>query len=346
MTNALHRTNAAIQGLKRNETINREAWCPTELVDHILPTIHTHSNFWNHSRPPTGSSEWITTYYTGEWLTSEPGLDIVFNGTDHYTIHLNTGIPARDLLAGIDNLVEVIITSNRLKIGWSVVHGKKTGQLKRELAAIDLNTDMEEEYREVFSKKMQRKQKSPNGTRNQAYALTDCPKREEDFGLQSTKVEFTPIKWTRERNKINYAPIYHPLDDAMPPLQVLDIPFPKSQVVDLTARKDLVIAPSRIGSGRGVYTLGNIPSGAVLMDYVDEAQEVISKKDICEGNRDTTFMYANHKTNTYINASNNTHSYCGLVNEALEDRNFNAIICESRDRNGRVRVYYMSTRDI
>lgn len=76
------------------------------------------------------------------------------------------------------------------------------------------------------------------------------------------------------------------------------------------------------------------------MDYEDEAKEIILKSNIIDGIRDTTYMYANHKTNRYINAFNNAHSYCRLINEALEDKNFNAIICETRDQHGKTRVFY------
>ncbi len=36
----------------------------------------------------------------------------------------------------------------------------------------------------------------------------------------------------------------------------------------------------------------------MIMDFVDEMMEVITKEDIGDGQRDTTYMYANHKTNT------------------------------------------------
>ncbi len=80
------------------------------------------------------------------------------------------------------------------------------------------------------------------------------------------------------------------------------------------------------------------------MDFIDETMEVLTKDDVCGGTRDTTYMYANHKTNTYINASNNQNSYCSIVNEALEDRHFNTIICESRDVDGNKWVYYKATK--
>jgi hypothetical protein len=57
-------------------------------------------------------------------------------------------------------------------------------------------------------------------------------------------------------------------------------------------------------------------------------------------------LYANYKTNTYINASNNKYSYCGLVNEAFEEKNFNTVICEQRDTKGNKRVFYKATRNI
>ena len=93
----------------------------------------------------------------------------------------------------------------------------------------------------------------------------------------------------------------------------------------------MLVAPSRIGDGKGVYTIGNIPMNAIIMDFIDETMEVLTKDDVCGGTRDTTYMYANHKTNTYINASNNKHSYCGIVNEALEDSKW---------------VYYKARRNI
>lgn len=49
---------------------------------------------------------------------------------------------------------------------------------------------------------------------------------------------------------------------------------------------------------------------------------------------------------TYTNASNNVHLYCELVNETLEDRNFSTIIYDSRDKHGRTKVFYKTTRNI
>lgn len=62
MKGALARIHEAMNGLKKNQPINKHSWCPTEAVMHLLPTINTKSNYWNHSRPPTGLYEWITTY--------------------------------------------------------------------------------------------------------------------------------------------------------------------------------------------------------------------------------------------------------------------------------------------
>lgn len=67
------------------------------------------------------------------------------------------------------------------------------------------------------------------------------------------------------------------------------------------------------------------------MNYVDEA-------------KNTTCIFANHKTNAYINASSNVHSYCGLVHEAFKDKNFNAIIYEVRDQHGR-KAFYMKQQE-
>ena len=40
------------------------------------------------------------------------------------------------------------------------------------------------------------------------------------------------------------------------------------------------------------------------MDFFDETNETITRDMILSGKRDTSYMYANHKTSTYIDAIN------------------------------------------
>ena len=343
MANALRRTTLAMKALKGYGKISQDSWCPTEMIDQILPTLQPSSNSWHHTRPPTGSPEWITTYYKKEWPIYLPSLDVIYNGLDHYTIHLNVGIRVSEISEGIDNLVDMITQRDNMKIGWNKIKGRKIpkAQLNNEITW--LADDNEIAHAGVSNKRTCRTPQSQPNSPSHGYAVTECDE------LKHQPHNTTPDKsttWLRAKTPINYASQYNQLDDSPPVGSVLDIPFPKDQQRDSTARKDLVFAPSRIGDGLGVYTLGNIPTGTRIMEYIDESMEVILKEDVCGNNRDTTYMYANHKTNTYINASNNKHSYCGLVNEALEDRHFNTIICESRDNDGKKVVYYKSRRNI
>jgi hypothetical protein len=185
---------------------------------------------------------------------------------------------------------------------------------------------------------------SPFNSPSRGYEIIECAELKQDPYRSVSKTENMRL---RIRTPINYAPMPKQLDDTPPTESVMDILLPKDQKEEPTSRKNLVFSPSRIGEGLGVCTLGSIPIGARIMDYVDESMEVISKEDVCNGSRDTTYMYANHKTNTYINASSDKHSYCGLVNKALEDnKHFNTIICESRDTNGNKWVHYKARRNI
>jgi hypothetical protein len=45
MTKAIKRTNEAIQNLKKKTRMNKHSWCPTEMVEYLIPTIHPNSNF-------------------------------------------------------------------------------------------------------------------------------------------------------------------------------------------------------------------------------------------------------------------------------------------------------------
>ena len=45
MANALMRVNETMNGLKRNQPINKHSWCPTEMIMHLLPSIHANSNY-------------------------------------------------------------------------------------------------------------------------------------------------------------------------------------------------------------------------------------------------------------------------------------------------------------
>ncbi len=234
----------------------------------------------------------------------------------------------KDIKEGIDNIVNEIISGSHTKAGWSTIRGQLISRTKKIPTVVDM-VDSDEDYKEVISKRNLRKSKNrsidPHG-----YKITEQNNKTKENANQKPEL-ITPSNITlRDNTNIDYAPAYHPLD-AIHPSLVPKIPFPKDQLEDPTSRKDLVFAPSGIGTGMGVYTLGNISKNTIIMEYVDELKEVIMKIDILDGVRDTTYIYANHKTNTYINASNNVHSYCGLVNEALEDKNFNAIIYETRD---------------
>lgn len=345
MKGALTRVQGTINVLKRSQPITKHSWCPTEIVAHLLPTIQVKSNYWNHSKPPTGSYEWISTYYNPTWLENEAGLDIVYNGLDHYTIQMNTRISPKEIKEGINNLVNEIINCRSIKDEWSTIRGQRISRMKKLPMVIDLASS-DEEFKEVISKRAQRNSRHKSQVGNNGYKKTEQNNsNKSNMGPNSDIV--TPYdRVLREPTEVNYAPEYHPLDDAFPPSMVPEIPFPKDQRKDQTSRKDLVFAPSRIGTGLGVYTLSNIPKGAVIMEYVDELKEVIMKRDILDGIRDMTYMYANHKTNVYINASNNVHSYCGLVNEALEDSNFNTVLCETRDKDGTLRVLFKAARNI
>jgi hypothetical protein len=57
MTNALKRTTLAMRALKSKGKISQESWCPTEMIEQLLPTIQHNSNFWHHSRSPAGSMD-------------------------------------------------------------------------------------------------------------------------------------------------------------------------------------------------------------------------------------------------------------------------------------------------
>ena len=117
------------------------------------------------------------------------------------------------------------------------------------------------------------------------------------------------------KEKINYAPKYHPQDDPLPIEEIEEIPFPKSHRNDDTSWKFLVIAKSRIGNGESVYTLTHIPANTVIMEYVNESADA-EKNDKKRTKVDNAYVYYNDITTTEIDATNNTYSYCGLVNEA------------------------------
>ena len=129
-----------------------------------------------------------------------------------------------------------------------------------------------------------------------------------------SKIKSSTHKLTVKRNEGKkepiYADIYNSQDDPIPESQIIEIPFPKTNHPnDSTAMKGLVIAPSRIGLGYGVYTLVSIPKDTIIMDFFDETNETITRDMVLSGIRDTSYMYANHKTSTYIDAINNKSSY-------------------------------------
>ena len=88
-------------------------------MEEILPTLHPNSRCWYHTRPPVRSAEWIATYFSRSWLSEEQGLDIVFNGSDHFTIQQNTEIERSEIEEGINNLIEVITKEYKIK-GYSI----------------------------------------------------------------------------------------------------------------------------------------------------------------------------------------------------------------------------------
>jgi hypothetical protein len=143
MANALNRTILAMKALKSKAKISQESWCPTEMIEEILPTIQKNSNFWHHSRPPSGSMNWITTYYKKDWNTPMPSLDVIYNGRDHYTIHLNVGIHDSEIEDGIDNLVDMIIKRDNMKIGWNKVIGMKASKSQQSNKIICLDNENE-----------------------------------------------------------------------------------------------------------------------------------------------------------------------------------------------------------
>jgi hypothetical protein len=84
MEESKSRSLRAIDNLNNGRKMEKEAWCTNTMVMDLLPTLHPNANFWNHSIIPLRSPYWITTNFTGCWLTEPPGQDVVFNGTDHF----------------------------------------------------------------------------------------------------------------------------------------------------------------------------------------------------------------------------------------------------------------------
>ena len=108
LANSLSRVLKTIESLQNGRKIDTSQWCPTEIMEEILPTLHPNSRCWYHTRPPVRSNEWISTYFSNSWLLEDLGLDVVFNGIDHFTIQQNTEIERSELVEGINNLIEVI----------------------------------------------------------------------------------------------------------------------------------------------------------------------------------------------------------------------------------------------
>ena len=75
--------------------------------------------------------------------THTPSLDIIFNGSNHYTIHLNVGIPESEISEGIDNLVDMITKRDNMKIGWNKITGQKISQTSLNNEIIWLDHDNE-----------------------------------------------------------------------------------------------------------------------------------------------------------------------------------------------------------
>ncbi len=86
----------------------------------------------------------------------------------------------------------------------------------------------------------------------------------------------------------------------------------------------------------------DIPPGTILMEYHDERSRMQSVTEIRQ-RTDTQYTYHNHNRNILINTSQNEASYCGYVNEADTNIQFNTRFIEQTTA-GVVRVYFQSTR--
>lgn len=141
------------------------------------------------------------------------GYDIVFNGSDHFTTQMNTEIDRHEILEGIDNLIEAITRKYRIKGDWTVKHGmRNTAKTTSTIEKVSSNSEEDEGYTEVVRRKKAKKQEQ----RGKNKEVTNAS-NEKNIVPRVVK----PLYSTREINlrmkeKINYAPKYHPLDDPLP----------------------------------------------------------------------------------------------------------------------------------
>ncbi len=72
-------------------------------------------------------------------------MDIVFNGTDYFTVQQNIEIDRLDILEGIHNLVEMISKRYRVNSDWSVKPGMRpTAQSIKKIEKLDSNSEEDE----------------------------------------------------------------------------------------------------------------------------------------------------------------------------------------------------------
>ena len=109
-------------------------------------------------------------------------------------------------------------------------------------AALAAGTYPDDEYIEVTSNRNRKKSKIDSHGHN----ITECIKMDTHDSENEYKLITPRPKNQRAVKEIHYGPQYHPLYDAIPSPEILEIPFPKTQRKDPTARKNLVVAPSRI----------------------------------------------------------------------------------------------------
>ena len=166
-----------------------------------------------------------------------------------------------------------------MKIGWNKIVGQKIPNISQTNEIISIDDENLEIDTEAPFKKTCRSNMSPVNSPSHGYAITECNELQKQCS-QTNNHTYTPTTWLRNKPQINYAPIYHQLDDAPLPASVMNIPFPKKNLKDNTARGDLLVAPSRIGDIMGVYTIGSIPQDAIIMDFVVMKQWRYSQKKI------------------------------------------------------------------
>jgi hypothetical protein len=71
LANSLSKVLKTIDSLQNNRRIDRSQWCPREIMEEILPTLHPNSRCWHHTMPPVRSADWISTYFSKSWLSEE-----------------------------------------------------------------------------------------------------------------------------------------------------------------------------------------------------------------------------------------------------------------------------------